>query len=55
MHAFGTEFFSSHDEVDFSTFHDGEVDSAIFLQQRKQPPIATKALCIEGEKLYSKE
>lgn len=39
--------FFSDDEVDFPAFIDDEIDSAIFLPQRKQPLIATKALCIE--------
>lgn len=47
--------FFSNDEVDFATFSNNEVDSAIFLEQKKQPLIATKALCVEGKKLYWSE
>lgn len=55
MSAYVIKFFFSNDEVDFATFSNDEVDSAIFLEQKKQPLIATKALCVEGKKLYSSE
>lgn len=55
MSAYVIKFFFSNYEVDFATFSNDEVDSAIFLEQKKQPLIATKALCVEWKKLYSSE
>lgn len=55
MSEYGTKFSFSHEEVDFATFGDNDVDSAIFFQQRIQPLIATKALCTGGKKLYWEE
>ena len=51
IHVYGIKFFFSDYKVTLATFSNGKVDFAIFLQYRKQPLTATKALCIEVKKV----
>lgn len=49
MSAYVIKFFFNNDEVDFATLSNDEIDSVVFLEQKKQPLIATQALCVEGK------